>query len=154
MLLIISFVIQRYTIAYIVYLTVYIAARLAIIDAIAIADIEAVLRAIPPDRMLDAPRKRPWEGRVELPGIDLPGDGFNDAGAAARPVAGHAIGVVGIEPVEDSGSNQNVVHQCVDRDHADAYLEPEGPIVRRGEQDAGQGHGQDLVGNAVDLPER
>jgi hypothetical protein len=29
---------------------------------------------------------------------------------AARPIAGHAIGVVGLEPPEDSGPNQKVVH--------------------------------------------
>jgi hypothetical protein len=34
-----SLVIQRHTVTYIVYLTVYIAARLAIIDAIAVTDI-------------------------------------------------------------------------------------------------------------------
>ncbi len=28
------------------------------------------------------------------------------------------------------------------------------PIFGGGEQDAGQGHGQDLVGDAVDLPQR
>jgi hypothetical protein len=140
-------------VTYIVYLTVYIAARLAIIDTIAVADIEAVLRAIPPDRMLDEPRKRPREGRIELPGVDLPGDRFNDAGTAARPVAGHAIGVVGIEPVEDPGPNQEIMHQGVDGDHAGANLDPDRQILRRGEQKAGQGHGQDLVGDAVDLPQ-
>ena len=31
---------------------------------------------------------------------------------------------------------------------------PEGQAVRGGQQDAGQGHGQDLVRDAVDLPER
>jgi hypothetical protein len=144
---------RRYTVAYIVYLTVYIAARLAIIDAIAVADIEAVLRAIPPDCMLDEPRKRPWEGRVELPGVNVPRDAFNDAGAAARPVAGHAVGVVCTEPMEDPGPDQEIVHQGVDGNHAGADLDPEWPIFRCGQQDAGQRHGQDLVGDAVDLSE-
>ena len=135
-------------------MTVYIGARLAIVDAIAVADIEAVLRAIPPDRVLDEPRKRPWEDRVELPGIDPPGDRLDDAGAAARPIAGHAIGVVGIEPVEDPGPAQPIMHQGVDGDHAGANLDPDRTIFRGGEQDAGQGHGQDFVGDAVDLSER
>ena len=135
-------------------MTVYIAARLTIINAIAVADVETVLGAIPPDRVLDEPRKRPREGRVELPGVDVPRDGFDDAGAAARPIAGHAVGVVGIEPVEDPSPDQPIVHQGVDGDHAGADLDPEWPIFRSGEQKAGEGHGQNLVGDAVDLPQR
>ena len=57
--LIILIIIQCNSITNIVNLTVDIVARLAVIDAIAVADIEAALGAVPPDRVLDEPRKRP-----------------------------------------------------------------------------------------------
>ena len=69
-------------------------------------------------------------------------------------VAGRAIRMVGIEPCQDAGTNQKVVHQGVDGDHAGADLVPDAQAFRGGQQDARQGHGQDLVRHAVDLPER
>ena len=62
--------------------------------------------------------------------------------------------MVSVEPCQDAGANQKVVHQGVDGNHAGAYLLPEAKAFRGGQQDAGQGHGQDLVRHAVDLPER
>ena len=41
-----------------------------VVDAIAIADVEAVLGAVAPDRTLHEPRKRRGEGRIELAGVD------------------------------------------------------------------------------------
>jgi hypothetical protein len=67
---------------------VQVAAAVGIIDAIAVADIEAALAAVPPDRVLDEPGKGARKGRIELSGIDPVGDGCNNVGAAARPVAG------------------------------------------------------------------
>src|ERR1700730_17507720 len=86
---------------------------------------EAALAAILPDRVLDEPREGLWKARVELPGIDPPGDGLNDKCAATGPVAGHAIQVVRVEPGQDAGPVQKVVHQRVDGDHAAADLDPE-----------------------------
>ena len=57
-----------------------------IIDLIAVANIEALLAAIPPDCVLHEPRKHLWEGAVELPGINLIGNRPNDVGAAAWSV--------------------------------------------------------------------
>ena len=62
--------------------------------------------------------------------------------------------MVGLEPCQDAGADQKVVHQGVDGNHAGADLVPEVQALRGGQQDAGQGHGQDLVRHAVDLPER
>ena len=83
----------------------------------------------PPDRVLNEPRKRPGKLEVELPGVDLLGDRFDDFGAAAWPVTGGAIGMVGSEPVQDSGPVQEIVHQGVDRDHAAADFEPAMPTA-------------------------
>ena len=47
-----------------------------IINPIAVADIEAVLGAVPPDRVLDEPGKSLRKRWIELPGIDPLGDGL------------------------------------------------------------------------------
>jgi hypothetical protein len=64
---------------------IQLAAAMGIIDLIAVADIEAALAAVPPDRVLDEPGEGPWKARVELPGVDPLGDGCNDVSAAAGP---------------------------------------------------------------------
>ena len=66
-----------------------------IVDAIAIANVEAVLGAIPPDRNLHEPWKRRRKGRVELASIDVGRDQAENAGAPARPIAPVAIRMVG-----------------------------------------------------------
>ena len=62
--------------------------------------------------------------------------------------------MVSIEPCQDAGADQKVVHQGVDGDHAGADLVPEVQALRGRQQDARQGHGQGLVRDAVNLPER
>ena len=54
-----------------------------IIDAIAVANIEALLIAIPPDGVLHEPRKHLRKAAIELPGIDLVRNRPNDVGTAA-----------------------------------------------------------------------
>ena len=72
----------------------------------------------------DEPRKGPWKGRIELPGVDPLGDRCNNVGAAARLMAGRAIQVVRVEPSQDAGPVQKVMHQGVNGDHAAADLGP------------------------------
>ena len=122
-------------------LTVDIIARLAIVNAIAVADSKPTLGAVPPDRLLNEPGKHRRERRIEGPRVDPIGHGFNDFSAAASSVAGRAIGMVGAEPVQDAGAVQKVVNEGVDRDHAGANLAPQPQLFRRSEQDGGQGHG-------------
>jgi hypothetical protein len=119
---------------------IQVAAATRIIDTIAVADIEAALAAVLPDRVLDEPRKGLRERWIELPGIDPLGDGLNNVSAAAGPVAGRTIQVVGIEPGENAGPVQKVVHQRVDGDHAAADLGPEAHLSGSTEQQGGQGH--------------
>jgi hypothetical protein len=45
-----------------------------------------------------------------LPGIDLFGDGLNNVGAAAGPVASQPISVLRVEPMQDTGAMQKVVN--------------------------------------------
>jgi hypothetical protein len=72
-------------------LAVDVVARLAIINAIAVADAEAVLSAEPPDGVLHEPGEHSWEGWIECLGINLLGDAANNVGALSGLVAGGAI---------------------------------------------------------------
>ena len=119
----------------IVNLTVYIRARLSIIDAIAVADVEAAPGAIPPDRVLDEPGKHRGERRIEGAGVNPFGHGFNNVSAAASPVAGRAIGMVGAELAQDAGAVQKVVNEGIDGDHAGPDLAPQPQPAWRSEQD-------------------
>ena len=145
---------QNYTITITAYLAINVIARLAIINPIAVAHVEARLGAEPPNRVLDEPRKRLRKPGIELPGIDPVRHGRDDVGAAASLVAGRPVRMVGSEPCQDAGADQKVVHQGVDGNHAGADLVPEAQALRGSQQDARQGHSQDLVRDAIDLPER
>ena len=111
-------------------------ARLAIINPIAVADVEARLGAVPPDRMLDEPRKRLRKPGIELPGVDPLCHGIYYVGAAASLVAGCTIRMVGTESCQDAGADQKVVHQGVNGNHVAADLVPEVQVFRGGYQDA------------------
>jgi hypothetical protein len=56
----------------------------SIVNLVAVTDVEALLGAVPPDGILNEPRKRPWEAAIELPRVDSVRDGFYDLRAAAR----------------------------------------------------------------------
>jgi hypothetical protein len=72
--------------AFIEQLAICILARFAVIDAVAVADVEAIGRAKPPNRVLHEPWKQLRKLPVKGAGIDLAGDGANDVGTAAiRP---------------------------------------------------------------------
>ena len=104
-------------------------ARLAIINPIAVADVEARLGAVPPDRMLDEPRKRLRKTWIELLGIDPLCHGIYNVGAAASLVAGCTIRMVGLESAKDAGPDQKVVRQGVDGNHAAADFVPEVQVL-------------------------
>jgi hypothetical protein len=65
-------------------LTVAIVATGAIVDAVAVADVQAVRGAVAPDRILHKAWKGLGEGRIELPGVDL---AANRARMSAHPPA-------------------------------------------------------------------
>jgi hypothetical protein len=67
---------------------VHVAATFGIIDAIAVANIEAALTAVLPDRVLNEPGEGLRKVGVELPGIDPLGYGLNYRGTSAGPIAG------------------------------------------------------------------
>ena len=59
-----------------------------------------------------------------------------------------------LEPSQDPGPVQEIVDQGIDRDQVHADFQPPRANVSGADQNAGQGHGQHLVGNAVDIAQR
>jgi len=68
---------QRHPITHQPCLAIQIGASPCVIDPVAVADIEAALAAVPPDRVLHEPRKSLRKRWIELSGVDPPGDGLN-----------------------------------------------------------------------------
>ena len=99
-------------------------APVPVIEPVAVADVEALLAAIPPDRELYEPGEDLREGTVELPGVDLAGNQPDNVGAAAWPVAAGAIRVGSLEPAQDPGPVQKIVDQGIDRDQVHADFQP------------------------------
>ena len=60
----------------------------------------------------------------------------------------------GLEPGQDPGPVQEIVDQGIDRDQLHADFQPLRANVSGADQNAGQGHSQDLVRNAVDVAQR
>jgi hypothetical protein len=97
-----------------------------IVDLIAVADVEARLGAVPPNRVLHEPRKhlgKPW---IEPAGINPRGNVDENVSAAAWPVAGRAVQMGSRKLVQDSGSMKEVVDQGIDGDEAGTDVEPTG----------------------------
>jgi hypothetical protein len=80
-----------------------------VVNPIAIANVEAVLGAIPPNCTLHEPRKRRREGWIELARVDVGGEQLENPGAPSRPVAPISVRVVGTQPLQDSGSVQEII---------------------------------------------
>jgi len=111
-----------------------IVATSVIIDAIAIADVEAVLGAVPPDRALHKPRKRRREGRIELTSIDVGREDTEDFCAPSRLVAFGAVRMVGAQPLQDPGSVQEIMDQGVNGYQVRADFEPQRPSLSGAQQ--------------------
>src|SRR6266436_9322024 len=109
---------QRNAIAHAPDLTIDIVAAVGIINPVAVAYVEPVLGAVPPDRVLHEPREGLRESRVELAGINSHGDRLDNVGATTGPVAARPVRVVGIEPTQNACANQKIVDQRIYGDHA------------------------------------
>ena len=103
----------------------HVVARGIVVDAIAVADVEAILGAIPPNCALHEPRKRRREGRVELSSINVGRELIYDASASSRPVATRSIKVIGAQPLQDPSSVQEIMDEGVDGDERRADFEPQ-----------------------------
>ena len=103
----------------------HVVARGIVVDAIAVADVEAILGAIPPNCALHEPRKRRREGWVELSSINVGRELIYDASAPSRLIATGSVSVVGTKPPQDPGSVQEIMDQGVDGHEGRADFEPQ-----------------------------
>jgi hypothetical protein len=101
--------VQSYAITTAKQLAMPVVATGVVVDAIAVANVEAVLGAIPPYRALHETRKRRRELRIELASVNVRGEQPENAGAPSRPVAPISVGMVGAETLQDAGSVQEIV---------------------------------------------
>ena len=117
-------------------------APMPVIDPVAVANVEALLAAIPPDRELDEPGKDVRETTIELPSVDLAGDQPDNVDAAAWPVTAGTVRMGGLEPGQDPGPVQEIVDQGIDRDQVHADFQPPRANISGTNQNARQGHGE------------
>jgi hypothetical protein len=134
--------------------TPHVCAPAVIVDLIAVADVEARLGAVPPNRVLNEPGKYPWKPWIEPAGINGRSNPDEHVSAATWSVAGRAIRVASRKPVQDPGSMKEVMDQGIDSDEAGTDLEPTGAGCPSPHQQGRQCHGDDLVGNPIDMPQR
>ncbi len=104
--------------------------------------------------MLDEPGKDVWKRRIDLSGINPPGNGKQDICAAAGSVAARAIRVGRLKPMEDPGAMQEVVDQGIDDDDRRTNGEPVGPSRSSPDQQPRQRHADGLVGDPIDTLQR
>ena len=110
-----------------VQLKVQIFATNPVIDPIAVADIEATLAAVPPDRELHEPGKGVREPRIERSRVNVVGNALDQVGAAMQSVASRPVGIVSIEPVQDASAMQEIMHERVDHHEGRTHFEPHAP---------------------------
>src|SRR6202012_5061751 len=123
-------------------------AWLSVVNSIGIAEIEAISRAEPPNCVLNKPRESGRKLRVEGACINQLRNGPDNLGAATGGVTGRAVAVRSATTRLDSGAVEEVVHQGVNGNHGFPGLEPNRPMAARPDQQAGQRHGEYLVGYA------
>ena len=120
---------QSYVITTTKQLAMPVVATGVVVDAIAIANGEAVPGAIPPDCALHESGKCRREGRIELASINVRREQPENAGAPSRPVAPLSVRMLGAQPPQDPGSVQEIMDQGVDRHEGRADFDPQRPFA-------------------------
>ena len=95
--------------------TMLIVTTAQIVDPVAVADIEPAAGAIAPERELHEPREDFGEGWIESTGINERRNLIENVATAATPIAAWPIGMLGVEPLQNSGSVQKIVNQRTSR---------------------------------------
>ena len=125
---------QSYAITAAKQLAMTVVATAIVVDAIAVANGEAVPGAIPPDRVLHEPGKRRGESRIELASINARREQTENAGAPSRPVAPLSVRMIGAQPPQDPGSVQEIMDQGVDSYEGCADFDPQRPSLAGAQQ--------------------
>ena len=86
---------QWLTVASPVQPAIAVLAWLAVVDAIAVANVKTGLGAVPPDCVLDKPRENLREAAVEASDIEVGRYAPDDVSAAVRLIAAKTVGMVG-----------------------------------------------------------
>lgn len=128
-------------------------ARCAVVNSVAVAQVETVRGAIAPDGVLDKTREKLWKARIEGAGINSLRGTADDLGTAALGVACRAVPMGNSAAFQNAGAVQEIVDQGVYDDHGTSGLEPNGPVVACAYHKPGERIGQDLVGHAENLSE-
>ena len=144
---------QSYAITSAKQLAMPIVATAIVVDAIAVANGEAVPGAIPPDRALHEPGKRREESRIELASINARGEQTENAGAPSRLVAPVSVRMIGAQSPQNPGSVQEIVDQGVDSYEGCADFDPQRPSLAGAQQQRRQSHRQDFVSHPVHVTE-
>jgi hypothetical protein len=126
-------------------------APVPVIDPVAVANVEALLAAIPPNGELHEAGEEGRERWIERTCVDLAGNAGNDIDTATWPVAADAIRMDGLEPSQDPGSVQEIVDQGIDSDQLHADFQPLGANVSGADQNAGEADSEHLVRDAIDI---
>lgn len=95
--------------------------------------------------MLHKSWKYPGKALAEVSGVDLCCDVSNDTGAPAGGVAGWTVGMGCAAPVQNTCPIEEVMNECINRDHAEAGRVPTLSAARRADQQAGKAHREYLV---------
>jgi len=111
--------------------------RFAVVNSVAVAHVQFVGGAKPPERVLNKAREFLGKPRIERAGIDPCCDASDDLGTATSGVAGSPINVGCAATFQNAGAVQKIVHEGVDGHHGLTGLEPDGPLATRPYQQAG-----------------
>jgi hypothetical protein len=106
-------------------------ARFSVVDAVAVAKIETVGGAKPPNGMLNEPGKIARKTPVKGSGVDPLRQVLDDVGATALGITGSSIGVRCAATFQNAGPVQEIVDEGVNGHHGLAGLEPDGPLAAR-----------------------
>ena len=115
---------QRFSVAFLVQLAIGNLARLAVVNSVAVAQIETFRGAKSPDGVLDKTWEYLWKALIEGPGIDPVCGTSDDLSTATVGVAGRAIPMGNPAAVQNACAVQKIVHQGIDGDHGRADLAP------------------------------
>ena len=85
---------QRHPVTSCVYSAVDVITALVIVDLVAVADVQPVLGAVPPNCVLHEPREDFWKTRVELASINSLGDSLDNVGGEANRVRTKQISAI------------------------------------------------------------
>src|SRR6267378_76114 len=112
-------------------------ARFAVVNSVAVAHVQSVGRAKPPDSVLNKTREFFGKPRIKRADINAVCDHSDDLGTATSGVAGSPIDVGRAATFQNAGAVQKIMHEGVDGHHGLAGLEPDGPLATRPYQQAG-----------------